>query len=251
MTAELSSTGAAAPSAPPAPTSASTPRTRICVYCGSSAGTKPAHIESARALGRAMARENIDLVYGGGTVGLMGEVAKTLVAINGPNSVHGIIPEALINYERDDTYGTTVASTSTSTSTSPSGMRVPSEEVYGRTTVVRDMHTRKKQMVAEVIAGGPGSGFVALSGGFGTLEELAETTTWNQLGIHDRGVVVLNIDGFYDGLLAWVRNSVQEGFIAPANGAIIVEAKTAEEAIVALREYKVSPATMKLEWGEQ
>jgi uncharacterized protein (TIGR00730 family) len=174
----------------------------------------------------------------------MGEVARTLVALNGPGSVHGIIPEALVNYERDDnSYG--------SSSTTAPGLAVPSEAVYGRTTVVRDMHTRKQLMAAEIIAGGPGSGFVALSGGFGTLEELAETTTWNQLGIHDRGVVVLNVDGFYDGLLEWVRNSVREGFIAPANGAIIVEAKSAEDAIVALREYTVSPAAMKLEWGKQ
>ncbi|GKT40751.1 bifunctional cytokinin biosynthesis protein [Colletotrichum spaethianum] len=81
-------------------------RTKICVYCGASPGFKPQHMEAARELARIMAENNIDLVYGGGTVGLMGEVAKSLVALAGPDSVHGIIPEALVKYERDGTYGT-------------------------------------------------------------------------------------------------------------------------------------------------
>ncbi|KAF6836333.1 hypothetical protein CMUS01_05463 [Colletotrichum musicola] len=213
-------------------------RTKICVYCGASPGFKPQHMEAARELARVMAENNIDLVYGGGTVGLMGEVAKSLVALAGPDSVHGIIPEALVKYERDATYGTL----------NKENMYVPDESVYGRTTVVKDMHTRKQMMAKEVFAGGPGSGFVALPGGYGTIEEVLETATWNQLGIHDRGICLLNINGFYDGILEWVRKSVDEGFIKAANADILVTATTPQGAIDALRDYKVSEATFKLDW---
>ncbi|KAG7103839.1 Bifunctional cytokinin biosynthesis protein like [Verticillium longisporum] len=91
---------------PSSATANGTKRTKICVYCGASAGLKPTHMEAARALAKIMAENNIDLVYGGGTVGLMGEVAKSLVALAGPDAVHGIIPEALVRFERDDTYHT-------------------------------------------------------------------------------------------------------------------------------------------------
>jgi predicted Rossmann-fold nucleotide-binding protein len=90
----------------------------------------------------------------------MGEVAKSLCAINGPESVHGIIPEALVKFERDGTYGTV----------NEHNHIVPEESVYGRTTVVKDMHTRKKLMAEEVFAGGPGSGFIGLCGVFGTMD---------------------------------------------------------------------------------
>ncbi|OHE95403.1 hypothetical protein CORC01_09275 [Colletotrichum orchidophilum] len=213
-------------------------RTKICVYCGASPGFKPQHMEAARELARIMAENNIDLVYGGGTVGLMGEVAKSLVALAGPDSVHGIIPEALVKYERDGTYGTI----------NKDNMYVPDETVYGRTTVVKDMHTRKQMMAKEVFAGGPGSGFVALPGGYGTIEEVLETATWNQLGIHDKGICLLNINGFYDGILEWVNKSVEEGFIKAANADILVTATTPEGAITALRDYQVSAATFKLDW---
>ncbi|WQF86555.1 Putative LOG family protein [Colletotrichum destructivum] len=214
-------------------------RTKICVYCGASPGFKPQHMEAARGLARIMAENNIDLVYGGGTVGLMGEVAKSLVALAGPDSVHGIIPEALVKYERDGTYGTV----------NKDNMYVPDETVYGRTTVVKDMHTRKQMMAKEVFAGGPGSGFIALPGGYGTIEEVLETATWNQLGIHDKGICLLNINGFYDGILEWVGKSVDEGFIKAANADILVTATTPEGAINALRDYKVSEATFKLDWN--
>ncbi|KAL2135567.1 hypothetical protein VTI74DRAFT_8046 [Chaetomium olivicolor] len=228
------------------PSSDAPKRTKICVYCGSSAGTKPEHVEAARALARAMAANNIALVYGGGTVGLMGEVAKTLVSLSGPDSVHGIIPEALVRYERDPTYTSKQLNGETGRH-----MAVPEENVFGRTTIVKDMHTRKRMMAQEVVEGGPGSGFIALSGGYGTAEELFETVTWNQLGIHDRGIVVLNINGFYDGILSWINKSVEEGFVHGANKHILVEAKTADEAITALRDYKVSEAVYKLSWGKE
>ena len=179
-------------------------------------------------------------VYGGGTVGLMGEVAKTLVSLSGPDAVHGIIPEALVKYERDATYQ----------SVNPTnGMRLPEEAVYGRTTVVKDMHTRKRMMAQEVFSGGPGSGFIALAGGYGTIEEILETTTWVQLGIHSRGICLLNIDGFYDGILVWIRRAVDEGFIKGDNSDIVTTATDAAGAIAALRDYRVPDSTFKLQWN--
>ncbi|KAK4192964.1 hypothetical protein QBC35DRAFT_160693 [Podospora australis] len=230
----------------PASVDTSTKRTKICVYCGASAGFSTLHVEAARALARLMAENNIQLVYGGGTVGLMGEVAKTLVALSGPDSVHGIIPEALVRYERDPEYTSKVKNGDTT-----GHLPVPDENVYGRTTIVKDMHTRKRMMAQEVLEGGPGSGFIALSGGYGTIEELFETATWNQLGIHNKGICILNINGFYDGILSWINKSVEEGFIHGGNKNILVEAKTAEEAIAALRNYKVSDSVLKLSWNSQ
>ncbi|KAF2129045.1 hypothetical protein P153DRAFT_292005 [Dothidotthia symphoricarpi CBS 119687] len=220
----------------------------LCVFCGASSGTSPVHLEAARALAHAMHKANIHLVYGGGTVGLMGEVARTLVSLSGPDSVHGIIPSALVGYEQNTT--STSASTSTSTSTDPSQHGIDAS-VYGRTTVVKDMHTRKQMMAAEVVAGGPGGGFVALSGGYGTFEELMEITTWNQLGIHDMPVIVYNVDGYWSGLIEWIKNAVSSGFVAPTNAGIIVEALSADEVIVCLKEYESAPGRFGLSWDEK
>lgn len=175
----------------------------------------------------------------------MGEIARTLVSLSGPDAVHGIIPEPLVRYERDPTY--------TSTSNDEDGKRlaIPEEAVFGRTTIVPDMHTRKRLMAQEVQAGGPGSGFVALPGGFGTMEELLEICTWNQLGIQDKGICVLNVNGFYDGLLSWIQKSVEEGFIRPGNARILAAADTPEGAIKALAEYKLSESVFKLQWGNE
>lgn len=104
-------------------------------------------------------------------------------------------------------------------------------------------------MAREVLDGAEGSGFLALSGGYGTLEELMEVVTWNQLGIHSRGVAVLNIEGYWDGLLDWVNGAVKAGFVGDKAGNIIAEAKSPEEAIRELKEYKVSQGRFKLEWG--
>lgn len=178
------------------------------------------------------------LVYGGGTVGIMGEVAKTLVSLSGPDAVHGIIPEALVRYERNYQEGQPLDS-------------VIDEATFGRTTIVEDMHSRKQAMAREVIDGGEGGGFVALSGGYGTMEELMEVVTWNQLGIHARGVVVFNVEGYYDGLLQWVRTAVKSGFISEDNSSIMAEAKTGQEVVRELRDYKNAEGRFKLEWGQK
>jgi uncharacterized protein (TIGR00730 family) len=202
--------------------------------------------QAARDLAKVFHDNDISLVYGGGTVGLMGEVAKTLVSLSGPESVHGIIPEPLVKYERSD-----IASTTPNNAFKPdtSGKLLPTYEMYGNTTVVKDMHTRKQMMAQEVLRGGPGSGFIALSGGYGTLEELMEVVTWNQLGIHNRGVVVYNVEGYWDGLLGWIRGSVEAGFVGEGNSGIVKEGKTAEDCVQELREYKVAEGRFNLSWG--
>lgn len=200
-------------------------------------------MEMARELATVMAANNIKLVYGGGTVGLMGEVARTLVSLSGPTSVHGVIPQPLVKYERGPE--------STAASTHGTNDDLPAYSTYGKTTVVKDMHTRKQMMAQEVLSGGPGSGFVALSGGYGTLEELMEVVTWNQLGIHNRGVVVLNVEGYWDGLLKWVRESVEAGFVGVGSKGIIKEARTGQEVVDALRDYKNADGRFKLTWGNE
>ncbi|KAI9880382.1 MAG: hypothetical protein M1830_003699 [Pleopsidium flavum] len=211
----------------------------VCVFCGSSPGTSPAHLAAARSLAHTLHAHNISLVYGGGTIGLMGELARTLVSLSGAQAVHGIIPDALIKYEQEGGSSNTDARNSID------------ENIYGKTTVVHDMHTRKQLMAKWVIEGGPGSGFVALSGGYGTLEELMEVITWNQLGIHNKGVVMFNVEGYYDGLIEWVKTAVSAGFIAPGNAGILVEALDAEEVVRELKEYTVAEGRYKLDWSQK
>ncbi|CAO2648258.1 Nn.00g075250.m01.CDS01 [Neocucurbitaria sp. VM-36] len=210
----------------------------VCVFCGASSGTSPVHMAAARALATALHESNTKLVYGGGTVGLMGEVARTLVSLSGPSSVHGIIPQPLVKFEQNHDPN------------DPTSHRID-ESIYGQTTVVKDMHTRKQMMAREVIEGGPGGGFVALSGGYGTFEELMEVTTWNQLGIHSMPVIIYNVDNYWTGLIDWVKNAVTSGFIAPTNAGILSEALSAEEVIQCLKEYENAPGRFNLTWEEQ
>lgn len=161
----------------------------------------------------------------------MGALARTLVSLSGPDSVHGVIPAALLDYE-----------------TSNGSKSSPSPSLYGHTTLVHTMHERKSQMASLVKRGGPGSGFIALAGGYGTLEELMEMVTWNQLGLHDRGVVVYNVEGYWDGLLSWVGRAVEGGFVKGGNRGIMREARSAEEAVGGLREGGGGEG-MGLEWG--
>ena len=152
----------------------------ICVYCGSNIGTNPAYAASARQLGQSMANERIGLVYGGGGLGLMGELARAVLAHGG--RVTGIIPAFLSVKERM--------------------LRDVTELV-----VVDDMHQRKKLMFDKSDA------FVALPGGIGTLEELVEQLTWAQLGRHTKPIVLVNIDGFWEPLLSLLRHMSEEAFI--------------------------------------
>lgn len=172
---------------------------------------------------------------------MMAEVAKTLVSLSGPDSVHGIIPSPLLQFERrHDEHGNEV---------DPS--QLIDVKVFGRTTVVKSMHERKMMMKDEVVNGGPGSGFVAMSGGFGTFEELLEMSTWNQLGIHAMPVVVYNIQGLYDGIFQSIQKAVELGFIRESNGEIIVQAKTAADVWAQLKQYALSTGRLSmLRWEE-
>lgn len=170
----------------------------------------------------------------------MGEVAKTLVSLSGPEAVHGIIPTALMGYERG-----------WDPSDPGSVEKAIDPALFGRTTLVNDMHTRKRMMAREVTGGGPGGGFVAISGGWGTLEELMEITTWNQLGLHDRGVALYNVEGYWDPLLAWAKNAVAQGFIKPSNASIVVEATTADGVVKCLRDYQKSEERFNLPWASE
>ncbi|KAL1972553.1 hypothetical protein VTN31DRAFT_6967 [Thermomyces dupontii] len=240
----------------------------VCVFCGSVAGSDPAHLEAARALAREFHKHNVQLVYGGGTNGIMGEIARTLVSLSGPQAVHGIIPRALVKVEegykdaKEADAGTGQVQTGSGktherTVTGQIAAEIKDkrtrivESEYGVTTIVPDMHTRKRLMATKVMEGGPGSGFVALAGGFGTLEEVMEMTTWNQLGIHKAGIVVLNINGYWDGLLDWVRNSVEKGFVSKANGEILVPVTKVEDVLPKLLSYKASVDRFQLNWGEE
>jgi uncharacterized protein (TIGR00730 family) len=154
----------------------------ICVYCGSSPGINPAYAEAARTLGRAMAENGVGLVYGGGGLGLMGEIARAVLAHGG--RVTGIIPEFLSIKER---------------------MLVDATEM----NVVKDMHDRKRLMFDKADA------FVALPGGIGTLEELVEQLTWAQLGRHSKPIVVVDVEGYWSPLVKLLGHLRREGFIRP------------------------------------
>ena len=154
----------------------------VCVYCGSRHGRRPAYTAAARALGKAIGSRGWQLVYGGGKVGLMGEVANATLAAGG--RVVGVIPESLQQREVGHT-----------------GLH----ELH----VVPTMHARKQLMAERADL------FIALPGGIGTLEELYEVWTWRQLGYHDQPIGLINIEGYFDPLLAFMRNTVAEGYLTP------------------------------------
>jgi uncharacterized protein (TIGR00730 family) len=174
----------------------------VCVYCGSGAGSNPHFIEAAIALGKVFAENNIRLVYGGGSVGLMGAVAKSTLDHGG--SVTGIIPDFLRAREN-------------------SLSRI--QEMI----VTPDMHERKRLMFERSDA------FVALPGGVGTLEELVEQMTWQQLGRHTKPVLLANIDNFWEPLLALLTHMRANQFIRPALDIEVLKAERVEDILPRLR----------------
>lgn len=183
---------------------------RICVFCGSSVGAKPVYAEAARALGREVAARGLGLVYGGGAVGLMGIAADA--ALQAGAEVIGVIPYGLL--KREVGHGGGV-------------------EMH----VVDTMHERKAKM-AEL-----SDGFVVLPGGYGTLEEAVEALTWAQLGIQDKGVVFLDVDGFWGPFLGALDQMAAEGFVRPTHRPLAMRAATPGEAIEALAAYTPPPGT--------
>lgn len=180
----------------------------VCVFCGSSNGRLPAYREAAHALGRALASSGITAVYGGATVGLMGAMADAALASGG--TVIGVIPDSLMDRE-----------------IAHRGLT----ELH----VVHTMHERKARMAEEAAA------FLALPGGFGTLDEFCEILTWAQLGIHGKPCVLLNLAGYYDALLSFFDHAVQEGFLPDGHRTTVRVAASVPEAI----------ALMEAAWSER
>ncbi len=162
---------------------------RVCVFCGSSPGSKPEYVLKARELGRAMAEKHVGLVYGGAKIGVMGAVASAMMEAKG--EVIGVIPRDLVSRE------------------------VAYREITDL-RVVNSMHERKALM-AEL-----SDGFIALPGGLGTIEEFFEVLTWAQLGIHKKPCGLLNAAGYYDKMIEFIDHAVQEQFIGPAGRSLVL-----------------------------
>ncbi|GMU80370.1 MAG: cytokinin riboside 5'-monophosphate phosphoribohydrolase [Planctomycetota bacterium] len=180
----------------------------VCVFCGSSPGRGEPYAEAARALGRRLVEENLGLVYGGGSVGLMGIVADTVLSLGG--RAIGVIPHSL-------------------------KVREVGHAGLTEQHVVDTMHERKTAMADRADA------FIAMPGGYGTFEEFLEIVTWLQLGIHAKPCGLLNVRGYYDKLLDFLDHAVGEGFLRPENRRLIVTAETPDALLAALRSTQIPP----------
>jgi uncharacterized protein (TIGR00730 family) len=191
---------------------------RLCVFCGSNAGHDPIYMAAARLLGGTLARNGIDLVYGGASVGLMGAVADSVLSSGG--HVIGVMPQALVDKE--------IAHTGLS------DLRV-----------VGSMHERKALM-AELA-----DGFIALPGGLGTFEELFEVWTWAQLGYHEKPCALLNAGGFYDKLTSFLDDVVEHGFVKPVHRAMLIVESDPAALIQAIRAYEPPKVIKWIKEGER
>lgn len=189
----------------------------ICVYCGSNSGQNPAFVEAARQAGRALADRKITLVYGGGQVGLMGEVADAALAAQG--RVYGVIPEFI-------------------------ALKEIAHDGLTELHVVQSMHARKAKMVDLSDA------FIALPGGIGTMEEMFEIWTWGQLGQHRHPVGLLNVDGFYDELVAFLDKMTDQGFLQPEHRAALMVSDRVEDLLGMFAGYQAPPADVRLKTGQ-
>ncbi|HEY2388333.1 MAG TPA: TIGR00730 family Rossman fold protein [Candidatus Binatia bacterium] len=163
---------------------------RVCVFTGSSVGARPAYAEAARALAAAILERKLGLVYGGGSIGLMGVIADAVLA--GGGEVIGVIPR-------------------------PLATREIAHQGLADLRVVPSMHERKALMMELA------DGFVALPGGFGTFEELLESITWAQLGLHRKPIALLDVEGFYGALLALLDRATADGFVRPVYRALVLD----------------------------
>ena len=182
----------------------------VCVYCGSNAGSKPVYADRAMALGNRLAKDGLALVYGGGNVGLMGIVADAVLEAGG--EVIGVIPEQLVNWE-------------------------VAHRGVTRLEIVANMHERKARMFDLA------DGFVALPGGFGTLDEMFEMLTWRQLGIADNPCAFLDVDGFYTPLMSMLDRMVEERFLHPDQRRDLWQGDDIEAMIAWMRGYRPADAT--------
>jgi uncharacterized protein (TIGR00730 family) len=174
---------------------------QVCVFCGSRMGTGPVYREAARALGQLMASSGLGLVFGGGHIGLMGVLADAVLERGG--EVVGVIPQGLVDRELAHPRCTTMH-------------------------VTASMHERKALMAHLADA------FVALPGGFGTVDETFEMLTWAQLGLHHKPIGLLNVAGFFDGLLTFLDHTVQQGFVKPLHRHLLLKADTPHDLLETL-----------------
>lgn len=178
--------------------------TSLCVFCGSDTGRRPEYVNAAHELGQTLAENNIRLVYGAGRVGLMGVIADACLAAGG--EVVGIIPQHIVDLE----------------------------VAHGALTeivIVDTMHERKRRMSEMADA------FVAMPGGFGTLEEFCEVLTWSQLGLHPKPCALMNVAGYYDPLLHLFDHAVREGFVRQAHRDLVLEDTSAQGLLSRLASY--------------
>jgi hypothetical protein len=191
---------------------------RIAVYCGSNQGFRPEYAAAAVALGTQLAREKIELVYGGGMVGLMGIVADTVLQLGG--HVIGVIPEKLV-------------------------IKEVVHEKLPDLRVVKTMHERKALM-AELA-----DGFIALPGGYGTFEEFFEMLAWGQLGWHHKPLGLLDVAGFYRPLQVFLDHTRDEGFMRPQHRALVLVEESADTMIVRMKAFRASlPPPAETKWTE-
>ena len=185
---------------------------RICVFCGSSAGADSIYVQQAASLGAEIARRGYGLVYGGGNLGLMGAVSRA--AFDGGATVYGIIP-------------------------APLAAKEIAGDTIGRIEVVETMHQRKARMTELADA------FVTLPGGFGTLEELFETISWIQLGIHNKPMGLLNVNGFFDPLRQMLNHQIDQGFIPARYRELLVVAEEPAELIDGLLRHETPASSVQ------
>ena len=184
------------------PTQIQTTQPLIALYCGSRMGNNPIYLQTAIELAQGLAKNGFGLVYGGASIGLMGQVADTTVANGG--EVVGVIPEFMLDYERAHTNLT---------------------ELH----IVKNMHQRKALMAERAHA------FVALPGGLGTFEEILEVATWGQLNQHQKPMMLYNVNGFYNHLIAQLDHAVAEGFLPPQHRAKLIVCNEAQQIYTALQ----------------
>jgi uncharacterized protein (TIGR00730 family) len=174
----------------------------VALYCGSRSGNNPIYLEKAVALAKNMADHGFGLVYGGASIGLMGQVADAVIQQGG--EAVGVIPEFMLDYEI-------------------------AHNTLTELHVVRTMHERKAMMAERA------SAFIALPGGLGTFEEILEIATWGQLNQHQKPMMLYNVNGFYDSLIAQLDHAVQEGFLPPQHRAKLIVCNSSKQILNALK----------------
>ena len=189
----------------------------VCVYCGSNSGADPAFIAAARQAGQVIAGRGLTLVYGGGQVGLMGEIADAALAAGG--RVEGVIPEFL-------------------------ALKEIAHMELSALHVVKSMHARKAKMVRLAQA------FIALPGGIGTMEEMFEIWTWAQLGQHRHPVGLLNVNGYYDDLVAFFDKMTSQGFLAPNHRGALMVSDRVEDLLDQFAAYEAPAADVRIKTGQ-